>query len=349
MLTKAFRGSIELKADGQEGSFRAVFATFNVVDLDGDVTLPGAFTEGQSVRIASWGHKWGELPVGIGTIHADATKAWVDGQFFLDTSHGLDTYKTVKGLADLQEWSYGYDILGATQGQFSGRDVQFLKQLDVHEVSPVLLGAGVGTGTESIKSRGLEAKAYGAPDGSYEELSSELGFAFSAQQIPVGQDGYAYVVGTFSDHFIGCVWRDDTEPTYWDVPYVRSADGAVTLGSAVEVEALTEFVPVKGFGLPYDSHGGRVALSVQEFVKRSASGSDARLKEGRAISEARRQRMGGVRDALRSGADEIDAMLTETAPTAKTAAQDATESLRLRTETQRLFARLHFQPQGVPA
>lgn len=142
--------SIELKADAQ-GQFRAIFATFNVVDKDGDVTLPGAFKAGQEVRIAQWGHNWGALPVGKGVINADQERAWVDGEFFLDTTPGKDTYTTVKGLGALQEWSYGFDVLGYEFGKHGNEDVRFLKAMDVHEVSPVMLGAGIGTGTESIK------------------------------------------------------------------------------------------------------------------------------------------------------------------------------------------------------
>ena len=36
-----------------------------------------------------------------------------------------------------------------------GKHVRFLKALQVYEVAPVFLGAGVGTGTTSIKSGGL--------------------------------------------------------------------------------------------------------------------------------------------------------------------------------------------------
>lgn len=152
MNQKAYQGTIELKADGEEGAFRATFATLNVVDRDGDVTVPGAFSEAQPVRIASWGHKWSDLPVGLGAIHADSERAWVDGVFFLDTTPGKDTYQTVKRLGGLQEWSYGFEILDSTFGQFDGQDVRFLKRLNVFEVSPVLLGAGIGTRTDSIKS-----------------------------------------------------------------------------------------------------------------------------------------------------------------------------------------------------
>jgi hypothetical protein len=62
----------------------------------------------------------------------------------------------------------------------------------------------------------------------------------------------------------------------------------------------------------------RVALA--EWLERAKSGLDIRTKEGRAISSARRERMAGVRDALRSHADEIDGLLLETAPPEKSTA-----------------------------
>jgi len=152
MEKKTYTGNIELKGEGDPGEFTATFSTFNVIDKDGDVTLPGAFTEGQKVRISYWGHRWQDLPVGKGEIHSDETKAWVDGKFFLDTEAGLETYKTVKNLEDLQEWSYGFDIVESELGKFQDEDVQYLKALDVHEISPVFLAAGIGTMTTSIKS-----------------------------------------------------------------------------------------------------------------------------------------------------------------------------------------------------
>ena len=64
----------------------------------------------------------------------------------------METYKTVKNLGDLQEWSYGFKVLDDEIGEFQGKQVRILKKLDVYEVSPVLIGAGVGTGTTSLKS-----------------------------------------------------------------------------------------------------------------------------------------------------------------------------------------------------
>jgi len=153
MQKKTYRSPIEIKADGEPGSFRAVFATFDTVDHDGDVTSQGAFKDGQQVRIAYWGHRWQDLPVGRGEIHQDEEQAWVDGQFFLDTTAGKETYQTVKNLGELQEWSYGFDIEESHLGEFDGQDVQFLDRLEVYEVSPVMLGAGIGTRTERIKEK----------------------------------------------------------------------------------------------------------------------------------------------------------------------------------------------------
>ena len=163
MKTKTFRAAMEIKADGQPGEFRAVFSTFNVIDHDGDVTLPGAFKDNAAVRISYWGHRWQDLPVGRGVIHQDDKQAWVDGQFFLDTQAGKETYLTVKGLGDLQEWSYGYEILRSENGQHENQDVRFLKELEVPEVSPVLLGAGIDTRTESIKGVKAALPAHSTP------------------------------------------------------------------------------------------------------------------------------------------------------------------------------------------
>lgn len=140
--------------DGDEGTITAVFSTLNVIDSDGDVTLPGAFQDGQKVRLSAWNHQsWQTaLPVGSGVINEVGEQAIFTGKFFLNTVAGRDTYETIKALDDLTEFSYGFDILEAEPGVMDGEDVQFLKGLNVHEVSPVIKGAGVGTRTLAIKS-----------------------------------------------------------------------------------------------------------------------------------------------------------------------------------------------------
>lgn len=158
MERKSFECQVEWKKDSQEGEFTATFSTFNCIDGDKDVTFAGAFTDGEEVPISHWGHGWNDLPVGRGTVRADSQKAWIEGKFFTDTETGKEHYLTVKHLGQLQQWSYGYDVLDSQPGQFEGQDVRFLKRLKVIEVSPVMRAAGVGTGTTDIKA-GSEEKA----------------------------------------------------------------------------------------------------------------------------------------------------------------------------------------------
>jgi hypothetical protein len=145
---------IEVK-DADKGEVTAVIATFDVVDSDGDVTLPDAFAGNGEFAISAYGHtSWGgALPVGKARLRTTRTEAILEGQFFMDTAHGRDTFATVKHLGPLGQWSYGYDVLKHSFGEHSGRRVRFLEKLLVHEGSPTLVGAGVNTRTLSTKSR----------------------------------------------------------------------------------------------------------------------------------------------------------------------------------------------------
>lgn len=152
MDSKTLR-NVEVKA-GDKGQVTAVFATFNVIDKDGDVTLPGAYDDGAEVIISAYQHQsWGgALPVGKGRIRTTKTEAILEGQFFMDTVSGRDTFTVVKNLGPRQQWSYSLADVTAERGQFDGKDVNFLKRIHVDEVSPVLVGAGVNTRTLATKA-----------------------------------------------------------------------------------------------------------------------------------------------------------------------------------------------------
>ncbi|MFJ4828402.1 HK97 family phage prohead protease [Streptomyces sp. NPDC088747] len=156
MEHKSLPGGLEIK-DADKGIVTAVFSTMNVRDLDGDYTREGAFTDGAKVAISAYGHKsWdGALPVGKGVVRVKGKKAVLEGQFFMNTQHGKDTFETVKALAEegLGEWSYGFDIEEHSYGKEGDQRVRYLDRLTVHEVSPVLRGAGVNTRTLSTKGR----------------------------------------------------------------------------------------------------------------------------------------------------------------------------------------------------
>jgi len=154
---KSFMG-IELKGD-KPGSFTARFITLNVIDKDGDVTLPGAAPVGKTVLISAYQHgSWdGALPVGKGVIREDGDAVYVEGEFYLNTDAGKQHYETIKNAPEIQEWSYGFRITKTAEGtpwNDNPNVWRVIEEMDVFEVSPVLRGAGVNTACLAIKSEG---------------------------------------------------------------------------------------------------------------------------------------------------------------------------------------------------
>lgn len=152
MDLKSLHG-VEIK-NADRGEVAAVFSTYNVIDAHGDVTLAGAFTNGAEVAISAYDHQtWqGSPPVGKGRIRTTGNEAILDGQFFMNTTAGRETFEIVKGLGPLQEWSYGYEVKASEPGEHQGQRVRFLKSLFVREVSPVFIGAGINTRTLAVKN-----------------------------------------------------------------------------------------------------------------------------------------------------------------------------------------------------
>jgi hypothetical protein len=148
-LQKGFKA-----AEKGEGS--AVIAKLNVIDLDGDVTVPGAFGK-QDVNLLP-AHDRMAPRLGKGVLTEEDNLAIASFKFNLDedAKTAREWYSALKfDMANgepLQEWSYGFKVVDSEFGEFQGQHVRFLKALEVHEISPVLRGAGLGTGTLAIKS-----------------------------------------------------------------------------------------------------------------------------------------------------------------------------------------------------
>ena len=142
----------------KEGNIEAVFSVFNMIDSDGDVVVKGAVKSGfpKSGNVPMvWSHDW-KQPIGKGTIEQDDDKAVFKGQFFMDTDAGVEAYKLVKNMGDLQQWSFGYEVNDYESGEFKDKqgenqNVRYLKDLSVFEVSPVLVGANRETYTLAMK------------------------------------------------------------------------------------------------------------------------------------------------------------------------------------------------------
>jgi HK97 family phage prohead protease len=297
--------NLEIKEDGAEqGAVTAIFSTFNVIDKDGDVTLPGAFEDGAAVRISAWGHQWYELPVGRGAIKAEEDRALLEGRFFMDTAHGLDTYRTVKGLAELQQWSYGYDVLESADGPFNGQQVRFLKKIQVHEVSPVMLGAGIDTGTLDVKA---QVKIW-------EETENEIRHrirdpedfeADSFRRITIKKDKPRVFA------VIGKLKGEDTT-TVQALRFPKDDDW--TIASAKKWLADH---PDIGKGLSYEYQAEVAAASLADvaaFIARTRSLADLRAKDGRVLSIANRDRLAALTSTMRESLAEVEKLLAETDP-----------------------------------
>lgn len=157
---------------GGEGTVSFIVATLDTVDSDGDVTRSGFFGRQHVQMIPT--HDWSHVPIGKGLLYEDGRHAKVDAQFNLAIPEARSWYEAIKFDSEnppaLQQYSYGYTVKagGSSYGDFQGRRVRFLQPLkdgspgvDVHEVSPVLLGAGAGTRTLAVKAAGdhLDARA----------------------------------------------------------------------------------------------------------------------------------------------------------------------------------------------
>lgn len=151
--------TFDIKAiDEVEGKVEAVFSVFNEIDSDGDVVMPDSIKSGYGDNGVAmvWAHDW-KNPIGRGEIVSDDSKAVFKGQFIMDTQAGRDAFNTVKAMGDLQQWSFGYEVLDSESGSFQkdGQNTQarFLNDLKVWEVSPVLVGANQNTFTVGVKEK----------------------------------------------------------------------------------------------------------------------------------------------------------------------------------------------------
>ena len=156
MIRKALQ-IVEMKEAADDvGSGTAVFATLNVIDHDGDLTLPGAIGAQQVKMLAS--HDWRTAPIGYGNTREEGNKCLCDFEMNLKQAAALEWYQAIKFDFDrgkLMEWSYGFSLKEWELRKEEGREwpIRVFKSVEVHEVSPVVLGAGIDTGTTSVKQR----------------------------------------------------------------------------------------------------------------------------------------------------------------------------------------------------
>ena len=163
---------IELKEDGDKRYIEAVFSLFDTIDSDNDVTKANALRSGYTGNKVPlvWNHDWSKV-IGRGIIETDNQKAVFKG-YFLNTEAGKEAYNTVKEMQDMQQFSYGFQVMKSSKGTHidsKGEEVpvRVLEDVKVWEVSPVLVGAQQNSFVQALKS-GLEP--YDEIDTEFEEI-----------------------------------------------------------------------------------------------------------------------------------------------------------------------------------
>jgi len=179
---------IELKEDGDKRYIEAVFSLFDTIDSDNDVTKANALRSGYTGNKVPlvWNHDWSKV-IGRGIIETDNQKAVFKG-YFLNTEAGKEAYETVKAMQDMQQFSYGFQVLKSSKGTHidsKGEEVpvRVLEDVKVWEVSPVLVGAQQNSFVQALKS-GLEPvdeeiKAEMQVESTEPEVSSETDASIS--------------------------------------------------------------------------------------------------------------------------------------------------------------------------
>lgn len=174
-----------------EGRLKAAFSVFDEIDSDGDIVRASAFTDGQAVPLV-WAHDWSK-PIGKGIVRVTNKHAEFDGAFFTDTAAGMDAYRTVKAMGDLQEFSWSFQILQSGKTKHGDKDAREITKATVFEVSPVLVGANRNTRTLAIKGQSrtwddqdealtLELEDYVARARSLADLRAKEGRALSGSR-----------------------------------------------------------------------------------------------------------------------------------------------------------------------
>ena len=346
MENNKFNKSIEFKTtDDEKGSVEAVFSVFNNVDTDGDVVLPGSIKSGfkdNQVPMV-FAHKW-DQPIGKGVIKSDDSKATFTGSFFMETEAGREAYNLAKEMGNLQEWSFGFRINDYESGKFKKDgvedevDVRFLKDLEVFEVSPVLVGANRETYTLAIKS-GEEA-VYESENISEEKAANdedvfdnqedaskraeELGCSGTHVHEMDGKEVYMpcstheIYEETISNNSKDA--EETSEEKYGSSDYGSSGKCAKDKEKDLKISDDDSSMTGKRFSDEVKD----VLAALESLIVRAKAISVLREKDGRVISENASSALRAVQEDLNDAWTEIDSILDDVSETEETPAEEET-------------------------
>lgn len=155
MERKSFTAEVKASAE-QPGEFKARVAVFGNVDKVGDKIVKGAFQgtlqpppAGRGLPPIVWSHRWDVPPIGE-TLSAVETEKGLEikGRLFVgdgeDHAIARQVYAGMK-TGVLREFSFAYDVLESSDEVQDGEETRVLKQLELYEVGPTLVGVNPET------------------------------------------------------------------------------------------------------------------------------------------------------------------------------------------------------------
>jgi|GEM_PF-1319874 len=187
MKHKSFRLASFKALDQGQGIFEAIVAVFGNVDRGGDKILPGAFQKslnnweqrGRPIPVI-FSHEWDNLDAHIGEV-LEAKEVedglYVKGQLEMDEPFAARVWKKMnKGT--LAEFSFAYDVVDSVMAKQDGQFVNELRELDLFEVGPCLVGMNPDTqllGVKKAIASHSTATSTGAWDGPANEARARSG------------------------------------------------------------------------------------------------------------------------------------------------------------------------------
>ncbi len=190
----------------EDGSFEAKLGVLSVLDKDNDIPQPGMF-KGHPVMVLP-AHSQQHVPLGKAKIIERGGSFYAAGKLNLDIPAARDWHSALKfDLANIsppiQQWSWGFSVMsgGAEVYDQNGKQVRSLKSVDEREVSPVLRGSGLDTGTLNIKSEGEGTSVHKAEtsDALWDGLINERLLLKTPITIDTANKAYAWISEEFKD------------------------------------------------------------------------------------------------------------------------------------------------------
>lgn len=157
--------------DDSTGAFEAIVSVYGTIDLQGDVTMPGAHTKsiekwrqsGDPIPVI-WSHAWSDPEAHIGWVDPNDMHEvikgeksgdrrvtgglYVKGHIDMDKPFARHVYDLLKQRR-VREWSWAYDVVRERKASDGANE---LLEVNIFEIGPTLKGAHPDTLTLAVKA-----------------------------------------------------------------------------------------------------------------------------------------------------------------------------------------------------